>query len=93
MSSDAADRGMTALGGALDAGELFPEEWMGEHTEFADVDSFVDAVGGGPSARESERRPGWNDHVAASTAFDDWTEMLERALDDYRSRRTAPLVE
>lgn len=89
MSSESVDGGMTVLGGAVDVAELFPGEWMRAHTEFSDFDAFVAAGEGAPMTRGGERTPGWNEHVASSTSFDDWGEMLGRALDDYRSRRAS----
>lgn len=88
MSGDGIGSDASVLGGALDLGELFPGTWMCEHTEYEDIDAFIEAGGGVPATRESDRRPDWNEHVASSTAFDDWSEMVGQALDDYRERRT-----
>jgi hypothetical protein len=92
MSKKAAGRGTAVLGGALDLRELFPGAWMCEHTEFGDIDAFIEAGDGIPVTRESDRRPAWDDHVETSTSFDDWAAMLDQALDDYRARGTASVT-
>lgn len=89
MSENGSGNGVSVLGGALDLRELFPSEWMRTHTEYERIDAFIADGDGIPATRESERRPAWNEHVASTSEFDDWKEMLGEALDDYQRRRTA----
>lgn len=88
MSENVAARGADVLGGAVGLSELFPPEWMVEHTDYDDVEAFFEDAGASPVAR-AERRAPTDDHVASTTRFDGWSEMLGCALDEFGTRRRA----
>ena len=81
VAADASD--VTALGGAMTAEDLFPAAWVRAHSQWNDIDAMLTAgecpasVGpeAGPRARERLDR-----HVAATTEFDSWGAMLDRAV-------------
>lgn len=91
MSEQGVRQGVSVLGGAVSLCALFPPEWMDEHTEYGDVEAFL-ADGDGPALAPGSDRSGPSDeHVAATTAFDDWATMLGAALENYRDRTAASL--
>lgn len=84
--SDGGPRNVRALGGAIELTELFPDEWMNEHTDLESIEEFIDADDADVPADAtvddlSTRR--WDDHVADTTDFDSWSEMVSQALESY----------
>ena len=83
VAADAGDA--TALGWAMTVDDLFPAAWMRVHTQWGDIDAMLTAgkcpasVGPEASPRARERL---DRHVAATTEFDSWTAMLDRAVAD-----------
>lgn len=91
MSEQGVRQGVSVLGGAVSLGALFPPEWMDEYTEYRDVETFL-AAGDGPTLAPGSDRSGPSDeHVAATTTFDDWATMLGAALENYRDRTATSL--
>lgn len=89
MSDTGCYSGVSALGGALGLTDLFPREWMCEHTEFEDIQSFIAAGDDAPEQHLDGSTDEWDDHVSSTTQFEDWGEMLGCALDEYHERRSA----
>lgn len=75
------------LGGEVTFGDLFPDDWIAAHTEFPDVDAFVDAsdydIHEGTDLSGVPERD-WDAFVARHTEFENWTEMVGAALESYR---------
>lgn len=93
MSEQAVGQGVSVLGGAVSLGALFPPDWMDEHTEYEDGETFFTESDGDPAlTRGSDRSGPSDDHVAATTTFDDWPEMLGAALEDYQNRHSTSLT-
>ena len=94
MSEQGVRQGVSALGGAVSLAALFPPEWMDEYTEYEDIETFLADSDGEPAlTRGSDRSRPSDEHVAATTAFGDWAEMLGAALEDYQHRHQASLAE
>lgn len=92
--SENGGEGLSVLGGAVRLGELFPGEWMDEHTEYREIETFLRESEGEPAlTRGGDRTAPSDDHVASTTTFDDWGEMLDSALDDYCGRESSSLTE
>lgn len=74
----------SGLGGAVTVEELFPDEWVRGHTTFEDAEAFLagDDAPGGPTGPGDD---GWDDYVAETTKFEDWSGMLSAALSTYSS--------
>lgn len=80
------ERRIGALGGAVTLADLFPAEWIDDHTEFDDVRALVaesEFQVAGQSDFDAIPDRDWDSFVAAHTEFSDWEEMLGRALERY----------
>jgi hypothetical protein len=84
--NDGGPRNVHALGGAIELSELFPDEWMEDHTEFESIEEFIEAddvaVPTDATVGELSTRH-WDEHVATHTDFDSWSEMVSRAVESY----------
>ncbi len=70
--------------------ELFTEPFMRKYTSFASFDDLLKAGGfHAETTEEFEAIPDelFDAHIAATTQFASWEDMLERATTDYVSRK------
>ncbi|MGV3518725.1 hypothetical protein [Luteitalea sp.] len=78
------------LSGSVSFDELFPPEFMREHTDFTEIGEFIEASGYEVNSTEDFKRipdAEWDAHVAARTTFRSWEEMQRQAGQEYVARR------
>ncbi len=77
---------MGGLGGAISLDDLFPERWMDEHTDAESIEAFVlesDFDVESPEPFQDIPDYEWDRYVASRTEFEDWSEMVSAALEEY----------
>ncbi|MFC6988893.1 hypothetical protein ACFQJD_09540 [Haloplanus sp. GCM10025708] len=59
---------------------------MAEHTDLGSIEEFIDVddatIPADATVSDLSTRQ-WDDHVATTTDFDSWSEMVSRALESY----------
>jgi hypothetical protein len=78
------------LSGEVSFNDLFPPEFMREHTDFTEIGDLIKASGYEVNdADDFKRIPAaeWDAHVAARTRFRNWEEMQAQAGREYVVRR------
>jgi hypothetical protein len=87
LASEVTDA-MGGLGGAISLDDLFPERWMDAHTDAESIDAFILESDFDVESPESFRDiPDyeWDRYVASRSEFEDWSEMVSAALEEYLS--------
>lgn len=78
------------LSGSASFDELFPPEFMREHTDFTEIGELIKASGYEVNSAEDFKQipdAEWDALIAARTRFRSWEEMQQQAGQEYVVRR------
>lgn len=70
--------------------ELFPDEFMTQFTDYSSMENMISQSQFEVESPEDFKAiPDleWDDYVKSKTSFDNWDEMMEKAVGEYVARR------
>ena len=68
--------------------ELFTTSFMQQHTNFISIDALIEAGNFKVEPTDDlETIPGWDEHIAKSTRFANWQEMMEQASAEWAKKQ------
>lgn len=70
--------------------ELFPDEFMTQFTDYSSMENMISQSQFEVESPEDFKAipdPEWDDYVKRKTSFNNWDEMMEKAVGEYVARR------